>query len=50
MWYRVRSKAGFAEGEFHFHDIKAKSISDSPDAVNAMERGGHVDLRMAKGV
>ncbi len=50
MWYRARSKAGFAEGEFHFHDIKAKSMSDSPDAVNAMERGGHVDLRMAKRV
>lgn len=50
MWYRARSKAGFAEGEFHFHDIKAKSMSDSPDVVNAMERGGHVDLRMAKRV
>ena len=48
--YRARSKAGFAEGEFHFHDIKAKSMSDSPDAVNAMERGGHVDSRMAKRV
>ena len=50
MWYRARSMAGFAEGEFHFHDINAKSLSDSPDAVNAMERGGHVDLRMAKRV
>jgi len=50
MWYRARSNAGFAEGEFHFHDIKAKSMSDSPDAVNSMERGGHVDLRMAKRV
>jgi len=49
MWYRARSNAGFAEGEFHFHDIKAKSLSDSPYAVNAMQRGGHVDLRMAKG-
>jgi hypothetical protein len=50
MWYRARNGAGFAKGEFHFHDIKAKSMSDSPDAVNAMEHGGHVDLRMAKKV
>jgi hypothetical protein len=50
IWYRARKRAGFAKHEFHFHDIKAKSMSDSPNAVNAMERGGHVDLRMAKKV
>ncbi len=49
-WYRTRFAAGFGKDEFHFHDIKAKSMSDSPDAVNAMERGGHMDLRMAKKV
>ena len=50
MWQRARIEGGFGTHEFHFHDIKAKSMSDSPDALNAMERGGHTDLRMAKKV
>ena len=50
LWQRARKRAGFAAHTFHFHDIKAKSMSDSPNAVNAMERGGHTDLRMAKKV
>ena len=50
LWQRARKRAGFAAHAFHFHYIKAKSMSDSPDVVNAMERGGHTDLRMARKV
>lgn len=50
MWQRARKRAGFGQHEFHFHDIKAKSVSDSPNLIDGMERGGHTDLRMAKRV
>jgi integrase len=50
MWQRARIAGGFGQHEFHFHDIKAKSVSDSPSLIDGMERGGHTDLRMAKRV
>jgi len=42
--------AGFGKHEFHFHDIKAKSVSDSPDEVDATNRGGHIDPRTTRRV
>ncbi len=49
MWQRARAAAGFEANELHFHDIKAKSVSDSPDEIDAMNRGGHLDLRTTRG-
>jgi hypothetical protein len=31
-------------------DIKAKALSDSPDLMNAMERGDHTEIRTTKTV
>lgn len=45
MWQRTARAAGFGKHEFHFHDIKAKSVSDSPEEIDARNRGGHTDLR-----
>src|SRR5262249_28142454 len=42
-WRRTRSRAGVAAHEFHFHDIKAKALSDSADLQSAQERGDHAD-------
>jgi hypothetical protein len=50
IWQRARKSAGFGTHEFHFHDIKAKSVSDSPDEIDAMNRGGHLDMRTTKRV
>jgi integrase len=50
MWHRANRAAGFGQHQFHFHDVKAKSISDSPDINDAMDRGGHTDQRMARRV
>jgi integrase len=50
LWQRARVAAGFKRHEFHFHDIKAKSVSDSPDEINAMNRGGHIELRTTRKV
>ena len=42
----TRIAAGFDEAhEFHFHDLKAKAVSDSPDELDAMNRGGRMDMR-----
>lgn len=49
-WRRAREAAGVKAGEFHFHDIKAKAISDSPDLQNAQERGDHADSTITKTV
>lgn len=49
-WYRCSRAAGFGKHEFHFHDIKAKSLSDSPNIEDAMERGDHIDMRTTKRV
>ena len=50
MRQRVCRAAGFGKHTFHFHDIKAKSLSDSPDLNNAMERGDHTDPQITKRV
>lgn len=50
MWQWAARAAGFGKHEFHFHDIKAKSVSDSPDEIDAMNRGGHTDLRTTRRV
>jgi integrase len=50
MWTRARHRAGVEAHAFHFHDIKAKAVSDSPDDIDAMNRGGHMDLRTTKRV
>ena len=47
---RARRKAGFKRHEFHFHDIKAKALSDSPDLADAQARGDHTDSRITKTV
>jgi integrase len=48
MWRRAREKAGLPARIFTFHDIKAKSLSDSPDVIDAMNRGGHMDMKTTK--
>lgn len=51
MWQRARVAAGFDKAhEIHFHDLKAKAVSDSPDEIDAMNRGGHMDLRTTRRV
>ena len=49
-WRRTRERAGIPAHAFHFHDIKAKAISDSPDLQNAQERGDHADSAITKTV
>lgn len=49
-WQRTRRRAGFGKHQFHFHDIKAKSVSDSPNEIDAMNRGGHMDMRTTRAV
>ena len=49
-WQRARRKAGFGKHTFHFHDIKAKALSDSPDLMDAMARGDHTEIRTTKTV
>lgn len=50
MWQRAARAADFGKHEFHFHDIKAKSVSDSPNVLDAMERGGHIDIATTRRV
>lgn len=50
MWRRARAKAGIERGVFTFHDIKAKSLSDSPNVIDAMNRGGHMDVKTTQRV
>lgn len=49
-WQRTRKRAGYGKHQFHFHDIKAKSVSDSPNEIDAMNRGGHMDMRTTRTV
>lgn len=49
-WRRTRERAGVAAHAFHFHDIKAKAISDSPDLADAQARGDHADSAITKTV
>lgn len=51
MWQRARIAAGFDEAyALHFHDLKAKAVSDSPTFDDAMERGGRTDPRTTRRV
>lgn len=50
QWHRASRAAGFGKHEFHFHDIKAKSLSDSPNEADAQNRGGHLDARTTRRV
>ena len=50
QWHRATRTAGFKKNEFHFHDIKAKSVSDSPNELDAQNRGGHLDPRTTRRV
>jgi integrase len=51
MWQRARRAAGFTEAhELHFHDMKAKALSDSPTLEDAMNRGDHVEPRTTRRV
>lgn len=50
MWRRARKRAGVASHAFHFHDIKAKAVSDSPDVIDGMNRGGHLDIKTTRRV
>ena len=50
QWHRATRAAGFKKNEFHFHDIKAKSVSDSPNESDAQNRGGHLDPRTTRRV
>jgi integrase len=51
MWQRycrAWEKAG--NPRFHFHDLRAKSISDNPDFNGAYLLSGHTDPKMTRGV
>lgn len=51
MWQRYCrqwEKAG--NPRFHFHDIRAKSISDNKSLENAYLLAGHIDMAMTRGV
>lgn len=47
-WQRAARAAGFRKDELHFHDLKAKAVSDSPNLDDAMDRGGHTDPRTTR--
>lgn len=52
QWQRLMRKCkdeGFTE-HFHFHDLRAKSASDSDDDQSAADRLGHSDVRLTKRV
>lgn len=51
LWQRARRAAGFTDAHaLHFHDIKAKALSDSPSLEDAMRRGDHVEARTTRRV
>jgi integrase len=52
QWQRLMrncKKAGLTE-HFHFHDLRAKSASDSDDDQSAADRLGHSDVRLTQRV
>ena len=49
-WQRATRAAGFGKHELHFHDLKAKAVSDSPNLEDAIDRGGHMDPRTTQRV
>jgi integrase len=51
MWQRHMrefAKAGYER--FHFHDLRAKSLSDNPDLHAAYNLSGHIDIKMTRRV
>src|SRR5262249_29304901 len=50
-WQRIMNKYVKAGGErFTFHDLRAKSVSDSETLEKAFERAGHTTMAMTRGV
>lgn len=52
QWQRLKrkcEKAGFTDW-FHFHDLRAKSASDSDDDQSAADRLGHSDVKLTQRV
>lgn len=51
MWQRYcRAWEKLGNPRFHFHDIRAKSISDNPNFDAAYLLSGHIDPKMTRGV
>jgi integrase len=51
IWQRVMRQYVKAGGtRFTFHDLRAKSVSDSGSLQDAMERAGHTSMAMTRGV
>jgi integrase len=49
-WQRAARAAGFGKHEFHFHDLKAKAITESASLEDGMKRGDHVEPRTTRRV
>ena len=53
MWQRTMRRAvrlGRLTERFTFHDLRAKSVSDTTDIQKAFERAGHTSMAMTRGV
>jgi integrase len=51
MWQRhMRAWMALGNENFHFHDIRAKSISDNESLENAYLLAGHIDQKMTRRV
>lgn len=53
IWQRKMRKAlklGALASRFTFHDVRAKSVSDSATIQEAFERAGHTSMAMTRGV
>jgi integrase len=53
MWQRTMVRAqkrGLIAERFTFHDLRAKSVSDTTDIQKAFERAGHTSMAMTRGV
>lgn len=51
-WQRTMNKAvrnGLISERYTFHDLRAKSVSDSKDIQEAFERAGHASMAMTRG-
>jgi integrase len=52
LWQRTMRKAmkrGLLETRYTFHDLRAKSVSDSKTIQEAYERAGHTSMSMTRG-
>lgn len=50
LWARALERADISRASFHFHDIKAKTVTESADLVEAMKRAAHSDIRTTRRV